>query len=212
MDEKKIVREILSAYDAIKITDEDGFVIFFELYGNEYGIVYPLIENPTSRLVIIIKDNKNYDYPHIMLSEIPINGNIYRSICLYEAGSQIEYLKTYEEKVIDAIDRLFELLNLSSLEIEKEFQKEFLFYWNMQAETFINVYIQSDRGFHKMNVYVNQKGDFRLISPGIKLNDKKDFSHFPNLDVYYIPIIDNRGILPPVKKKIVEIYKYSRCS
>lgn len=202
MDEKKIVKEILSSYDEIKITNEDNLVIFFELYGNEYGIVFPFKEAPTSRPAIIIKDNKNYDYPHIMLSEIPINGNMYRSICLYEAGSQIEYLKTYEEKVIDAIDRLFELLNLSSLEIEKEFQKEFLFYWNMQAETFINVYIQSDRVFHKMNVYVNQKGDFRLISLGIKLNDKKDFSHFPNLDVYYIPIIDNRGIIPPVKNKL----------
>lgn len=202
MDEKKIVKEILSLYDEIKITNEDDNFIFFELYGNEYGIVYPLIEAPISRPAIIIKDNKNYEYPHIMLSEIPINGNMYRSICLYEAGSQIEYLKTYEEKVIDAIDRLFELLNLSSLEIEKEFQKEFLFYWNMQAETFIDAYIQSDRVFHKMNVYVNQEGNFRLISPGIKLNDKKEFRHFPNLDVYYIPIIDNRGILPPVKNKM----------
>lgn len=180
MDEKKIVKEILSSYDEIKIAKEDEFVIFFELYGNEYGIIYPLIEVPTSTPAIIIKDNKNYDYPHIMLSEIPINGNMYRSICLYEAGSQIEYLKTYEEKVVDAIDRLFELLNLSSLEIEKEFQKEFLFYWNMQAETSIDVYIKSDRVFHKMNVYVNLEGRFRVISPGIKLNDKKEFSHFPN--------------------------------
>lgn len=202
MDEKKTIKKILSSYDEIKVTNEDDFVIFFELYGSEYGMVYPLKEIRTSRPIIIIKDNKNYDYPHIMLSEIPINGNIYRSICLYEAGSQIEYLKTYEEKVVDAIDRLFQLLKLSPLEIEKEFQKEFLFYWNMQAKTFINGYIQSSRVFHKMNVYVNQKGYFRLVSPGIKLNDKGEFSHFPNLDVYYIPIIDNRGILPPVKNKL----------
>lgn len=202
MDEKKIVKEILSSYDEIKVTNEDDFIIFFELYGNEYGLVYSLIEVPASRPIIIIKDNKKYDYPHIMLSEIPVNGNIYHFICLYEAGSQIEYLKSYEEKLIDAINRLFELLRLSPLEIEKEFQKEFLFYWNMQAKTIINGYIQSNREFHKMNVYVNQEGYLRFVSPGIKLNDKNNFNHFPNLDVYYIPIIDNRGILPPVKNKL----------
>lgn len=202
MDEKKIVKEILSSYDEIKIINEDDLIIFFELYGNEFGLVYPSIEVPTNRPVIIIKDNNNYNYPHIMLSEMPINGTMFRSICLYEAGSQIEYLKTYEEKLIDTIDRLFDLIKLSSLEIEKEFQKEFLFYWNIQSETFINAYIQSNRVFHKMNVYINQERYFRLVSPGIKLNDKKEFGHFPNLDVYYIPIIDNRGILPPVKNRL----------
>ena len=202
MDEIKTIREILSSYDEISNISDDGKIVFFELYNNTYGLLFLPLTDPLSRPIIFIKDDEQYDYPHIMLSEIPINGDNYRALCLYESGTQIEYIKTYEEKLIDAINRLFELLNLSPYEIEREFQNEFLFYWNAQAKEEVDVYIQSERTFHRMNVYRNKDGIFRFVSRKIALNDKSKYMHVPNLNVYYIPIIDNRGILPPLKNKL----------
>lgn len=202
MDEVKAIREILSSYDEISNISDDGKIVFFELYNNTYGLLFLSLVDPLSRPIIFIKDDEQYDYPHIMLSEIPINGDKYRALCLYESGTQIEYIKTYEEKLIDAIDRLFELLNLSPYEIEREFQNEFLFYWNAQAKEEVDVYIQSERTFHRMNVYRNKDGIFRFVSRKIALNDKSKYKHVPNLNVYYIPITDNRGILPPLKNKL----------
>lgn len=202
MDEIKTIREILSSYDEISNISDDGKIVFFELYNNTYGLLFLPLTDPLSRPIIFIKDDEQYDYPHIMLLEIPINGDNYRALCLYESGTQIEYIKTYEEKLIDAINRLFELLNLSPYEIEREFQNEFLFYWNAQAKEEVDVYIQSERTFHRMNVYRNKDGIFRFVSRKIALNDKSKYMHVPNLNVYYIPIIDNRGILPPLKNKL----------
>lgn len=202
MDEIKIIREVLSSYEEISVISDDGTIVFFELYNNTYGLLFLSLTDPLSRPIIFIKNDEQYNYPHIMLSEIPIKGENYRVLCLYESGTQIEYIKTYEEKLIDAINRLFELLNLSPYEIEKEFQKEFLFYWNAQTKEEVDVYIQSERIFHRMNVYKNKEGIFRFVSRKIALNDKSKYMHVPNLNVYYIPITDNRGILPPLKNKL----------
>lgn len=202
MDEVKAIKEILSSYDEISNISDDGKIVFFELYNNTYGLVFLSLTNPLSRPIIFVKDNKQYNYPHIMLSEIPINGDNYRALCLYESGTQIEYIKTYEEKLIDVINKLFELLNLSSYEIEKEFQKEFLFYWNAQAKETVDAYIQSERTFDCMDAYKDKEGFFRFVSRKIALNDKSKYIHIPNLNVYYIPITDNRRILPPIKNKL----------
>lgn len=201
MDEKETVKEILSSYDEIKILEEKDGIIFFELHNNEYGFLYSSKEEPTENPTIIIKDYERYDCPHIMLSENTLYENKYRVICLHEDGSVISYLQSYEEKIIDIIDRLIELLSLSPLEIEVEFQKEFLFYWNNQAKYIVETYISPERVFQKMNMYINKNKNYRFVSLGIKLHDKNNFSHVPNINIYYIPIIDNRGILPHFKNK-----------
>ena len=113
-----------------------------------------------------------------------------------------------EDKVIMVIEQLIKLLSLSELEIEKEFQKEFLFYWDMQTTNMpaIKIYIGYDRVFQKMNVYLNKDASIRIVSNGIKLNDKdkkedekRVWEYKYKAPGYYIPIIDNRRIKPPTK-------------
>lgn len=51
-----------------------------------------------------------------------------------ENGSTIPFLQSFEEKIIDIIERLIHLLSLSDIEKEEEFQKEFLFLLEQAAE------------------------------------------------------------------------------
>lgn len=203
MEENKIIKEILSTYDEIQILCEEDDIVFFKLKDKEYGIWYPKEEKRTIRPFILVKSGSQYDYPHIMQFEIPIDKDKqkYRFVCLHESEDIINYLMSYEEKIIDAIERLIQLLSLSTLEVEEEFQKEFLYYWNEQTKDGISarLYVASDRVFQNMNVYKNKDNMLRVVTNGIKLNDKDEWSFVYNTAAFYIPIIDNRRILPPVK-------------
>jgi molybdopterin/thiamine biosynthesis adenylyltransferase len=203
--ENQIIKEILSAYDGIKISYEEDDIVFFNYNDKEYGFWYPKEEKKTNRPFILVKNDDRYNYPHILQFEIPLNEDKqkYRLVCLHESGKTINYLMSYEEKIIDAIDRLIQLLSLSTLEIEEEFQKEFLYYWNDQIKTDISVrlYIAPDRVFQSMNVYQNKYRMLRAVTNGIKLNDRDEWSFVHNISAFYIPIIDNRRILPPVKDR-----------
>lgn len=213
MAENQIIKEILSTYDEIQILCEEDDIVFFKLNDKEYGIWYSKEGKRTSKPFILVKnDVKNdsqYDYPHIMQFEIPIDKDKqkYRLVCLHESGDTINYLMLYEEKIIDTIERLIQLLSLSPLEIEEEFQKEFLYYWNEQTKDDITarLYVASDRVFQNMNVYQNKDNMLRVVTNGIKLNDKNEWSFVYNICAFYIPIIDNRRILPPVKDKSWEM-------
>lgn len=209
MAENQIIKEILSAYDEIQISCEEDDIVFFKLKDKEYGIWYSKEENRTSKPFILVKNDSQYDYPHILPFEIPIDKDKqkYRLVCLHESGNIINFLMSYEEKIIDAIDRLIQLLSLSQLEIEEEFQKEFLYYWNEQVKNDISVrlYVAPDRVFQRMNIYQNKDKMYRSVTNGIKLNDKDTWNCVNNICAFYIPIIDNRRILPPVKDKLWKI-------
>lgn len=207
--ENKIIKKILSTYDEIQILYEKDDIIFFNLKNKEYGIWYSKEEKRTSKPFILVKSDSQYDYPHIFSFEIPMDKNKqkYRLVCLHESGDTINYLMSYEEKIIETIERLIQLLSLSPLEIEEEFQKEFLYYWNEQRKNVIpmGLYIDSDRVFQSMNVYQSKYKMVRAVTNGIKLNDKDEWSYVHNICAFYIPIIDNRRILPPVKDKLWKI-------
>lgn len=209
MDKNQIIKDILSTYKDIQFLNEEDDIVFFKLKEKEYGIWYPKGENRISKPLILVRNDNQYDYPHILPFEIPIDKDKqkYRLVCLHEAGNTINYLMSYEEKIIDTIDRLIHLLSLSPLEVEEEFQKEFLYYWNQQTmdDNLVRLYIDADRVFQRMNVYQKKDKEIRIVANGIKLNDKDEWSFVPNTCAFYVPIIDNRRILPPVKDKIWKI-------
>lgn len=213
MDNKEIVSKILDSYEEIKITDEQEGIVFFEMKGKEYGCWYPEENQDTSSPFILIKNDVEYDYPHILPTNIPIDKNLankYRYVCLDENDGKIPFLQSFEEKIIDMLERLTHLLSLSDIEKEEEFQKEFLFYWNDMADCskICRVYLRQERKFQKLNTYKSNNGVIRFIANGIFLNDankedegRKKWKHIPELPVFYIPIIDKRRILPPTRDK-----------
>lgn len=209
MGEKEIVLSILRKYDEISVIPTDSEEILFTLFNRKYYCVYPLKKDQTGRVCFLVKSDEQYDYPHILSFEDHSEG--YSYICLYENDNIIHFLQTYEEKVVDAVERLIALLLLSPIEKEVEFQKEFLYYWNNKAinEHSIYLFIKQNRTFQKMNIYSKCiSGNlvaWNVISDGIKLNqsaiNKKEWNFCPVVDAFYIPIIDNRRILPPTHNK-----------
>lgn len=213
MDKKKVVFQILDSYAEITITDQQDNIVFFEIGGKEYGCCYPEIDQDTSSPFIFVKNDTEYDYPHILPTSIPMDKNFankYRYVCLDENDSTIPFLQSFEEKIIDIIEKLIHLLSLSDIEKAEEFQKEFLFYWNQAAEDtgICKLYIGKEREFQKLNAYKSNDGAVRFVANGICLNDankkvngSKKWRHLPELPVFYIPITDKRRVLPPTRDK-----------
>ncbi|MST51896.1 ThiF family adenylyltransferase [Hornefia butyriciproducens] len=121
------------------------------------------------------------------------------------SDSIVSTLVSYEDKIIDCIDRLIELLGMNPVEKEREFQKEFMYYWNSEAagKDRIRAYLRDGTRFSEMDSFYGTN-IVRLVEQGLDLSDidernkgeRKWTRHLEN-DVYHIPITDNRGIIPP---------------
>lgn len=212
MDNQITVRDLLESYDEIAIDNEfiDGFFLI-SLFGKQFLFIAPFQEKPESSAIVYLYNDIGLDIPHIMLREKTFD-NIkylpdgkYRWVCLYEQDSIVNSIISYNDKVIDAIDRLIELLSMNEIEKEREFQKEFMFYWNVNAigEREFTIYLKSKDAFAEMDAYYGEK-NVRIIDRKTHLSDielkenghLKWINHVEN-DVFFIPIVDNRGIVPP---------------
>ena len=148
----KIIKKILKSFNEISILDEEDGITFFNLMEKDFGIIY---SNSNLMPLIVIRNEETFDYPHIMIKEYEhSDGYKYRRLCLIESDKFVKYTMSFEDKVILLVEQLIKLLSLSKLEIEKEFQKEFLFYWNYQSQNTdsIEIYARSQIQFQKKNV------------------------------------------------------------
>lgn len=216
MADINIAKDILKTYDEITVdySRSNETVVIFQLFENQFALLCPTLENPASKATILVIDDSEFDFPHIMLREINIDGTSflpkgkYRYVCLHEAGSLVASIQTYEEKIIDEIERLIELMQLSPVEIEKEYQKEFLYYWNSAAsKSNVDLFLGNLQEFMPLKVYQG-KDSFRYVSPMVNLSDidereknDKVWQQRVDINAFYIPIIDNRRIIPPVKNQ-----------
>lgn len=221
-----IAFEIISSYEQISVESSPDIeeVIIFSYGERRFAFICPQKDDPASSGCMLTLNDTLFNQPHILLREIDFEGcstlppGKYRNICLYESGSIVYSLLSYEDKIIDAIERLLTLLNLSPMQKEKEFQKEFLVYWNTVAKGGKrDIYLEDDQSFSVLSVY-QSKDLVRYVAPKIHLNDldsisdgKKIWQQHIDISALYMPIIDNRGILPPTKdfcwgkKQILEI-------
>lgn len=214
MDNSMTVRDILESYEEITIKKqvlEDSY--FFTLFEKTFLFFPPDKEEPSSVASIFLYNDELLDYPHIMLREEIITDDkelphgTYRSVCLFEQDSIVNTLVSFEDKIIDCVDRLIELLSMNPVEREREFQKEFMFYWNSEAnygKTFVT-YLSQESEFAAMDAYFGADR-VRLVEQGVALSDidardksGRRWTHHIENAIYYIPIMDSRGILPPHK-------------
>lgn len=209
-----VAYEIISSYEGINVesTPDIKDTVVFNFMERRFAFLCPEIDNSASSGLLFVLDDTSFDQPHIMLREIDYAGSCilpkgkYRYICLHENGSMIYSLMSYKDKIIDSIERLISLLTLSPLQKEREFQKEFLVYWNAVAHAGRReVYLRNDLSFSSLLVYQNSD-QTRYIAPQICLNDldstqngKKTWQQRIDTTAFFIPIINNRGILPPTK-------------
>ena len=180
-----------------------------------FALLCPDEQNPVSVAVILVIDD-DFDYPHIMLKEIDFKGDDvlakgkYRFVCLHQSGSVISFLQPFDEKITEEIERLIELMQLSHKETEREYQKEFLYYWNAVSHNDnAQLFLRNTDEYAKMGVYQGEKIR-RYLASNIVLSDIEErkskgkdrvWQRRSDIEAFFIPIIDNRGILPPTKKK-----------
>ena len=206
------VREILESYEEITVDQQiiDG-VLFFTMFEKQFLFLAPSEDDPASKATIYLVNDELLDHPHIMLRDTNFTDierfpeGIYRWICLYEQDSIMNTLVSYEDKIIDCIDRLIELLGMNPVEKEREFQKEFMYYWNSEAagKNRIRAYLRDETRFSEMDSF-HGTNIVLLVEQGLDLSDidernkgeRKWTRHLEN-DTYHIPITDNRGIIPP---------------
>lgn len=204
--------EIMESYNEILIDKViyDG-VVLFTLFQKHFFIFAPSENSDDSTASIYLYNDDGLDFPHILLRDETIaegddlpKGN-YRCACLYEQESVVNTIVPYEDKIIDALDRLIELLTMNDVEKEREFQKEFMFYWNSESisDDVFTVYLDHEDIFSDMDAYYGDN-NVRIIKRGINLSDIDSIKdkkrvwrrHIENA-VYYIPITDSREIRPP---------------
>lgn len=171
----------------------------FDLRGNRYEMSFSESEFDYPDIIALSEPNKSF--PHYSTKTYTHANMICRDLCIVEDGTIVNASLSFNEKICDAIERLKKLLNLSEFEITKEFQNEFIAYWNdySTGEPII-VFLNREDKYQILNKYQG-KYENRYVSYGVFWNDKKEFIHIPNVEVYYLPISDARGIIPPRNNK-----------
>lgn len=214
LDNCMTVKEILETYDGVSVEQVilEDFVMF-RLFEKEFLLVGPSKDDRSSEALIYLFNDEGEEFPHILLRDIEIDkdkalpSGKYRCICLYEQESIVNSLFSYEEKIIDAVDRLIELLTMTEAEKENEFQKEFLYYWSKHTSLQnADIYLKQDVKFTKLQKYCSEETT-RYIENDIGLMDinsrdskgNRKWQQHLETDAFFIPIIDNRGILPPYR-------------
>ena len=218
------IRLILSKYEEIEVVEEFDLGIKFKLFDIEYAIMF--FNDNAFPTIFAIDDISQY--PHFALREIPYNGQTFKSICLFEDGLLIEYIHPFEEKISLCIERLISLVKMSRFEIVKEYHKEFLVYWNARCITAgqygqykYSLFLDNDSEVQWLQQQIFKDKNIRITKPERFFNDAKDKQAVQTAPVLFLPIIDSRELLPPLKSSkwgadqindIVHGVKYSRIS
>ena len=211
MDNMKTIKDILELYDEISEIEElDEWHVFFNLRGCRFILIMPDHQEKWSRPFICVHNNDSLNLPHVMLhsfNDKSLPNGEYRYVCLAEQESVVYSLLSFEEKILDAVDRLIEISDFKGIEIERELQKEFKYYWNDACENkkeSYDVYIAHSEKCLLLDVYYGKKK--RLVEKDITLNDLNDKAEEKRIweqhyeyKAVYIPITDSRGIIPPHK-------------
>ncbi len=122
------------------------------------------------------------------------------SLCLLDKERHV--LTSYDlfELVDLYLYQIKRLLDMTSKQIEREFQKEFLYYWNLSAKKgFIDIYIGEESEPAELELWcerINKIDKFTTLPKNVSLNEL----HKPKgtyETAIYIPISDISGILPP---------------
>lgn len=202
-DNTLIIRDLVNDIDVFQVTEiknnnvvfvyKENFTFTFLMFHEEYDF--------KGNIPLILMNNSESDLPHILMEELDIEGRKYRYVCLIESEQYIFSGMSFKEKALLLLNQLQRLLEKSPREIEIEYQKEFLFYWNRAAvdNGFYHSYIDSNTEPQIVKCY-RKDGVDRLVGENIKLNDLRTWKKVKDY-VLYIPIINSTGIIPPTKNK-----------
>jgi molybdopterin/thiamine biosynthesis adenylyltransferase len=191
-------------------SEGDFFIPFtFKEFHYYMTILYP--NDPTTRQIkVSMKDDKGLlSYPHIFLqnnTRINVEGENLFYLCLVNKEEHIFSSMSIAEHVNLYMEQLERLMNLTQTQIDTEFQKEFLNYWNQTVtqKIWVDIYISNKREVCEVECL-----HVRNIAPDIqRILIKEPFMHINSTYTesgtmekgLFIPIADSVGIVPPTKQ------------
>lgn len=198
--------KILNSYEAISNVRPHDLGALFEL---DYYTYLISITNPhgfPSVYSVFVKR----EYPHFSRAQLQgIDGYAYK-ICLYDDGTIVEYIHSFEEKVRASIEWLIALMRMTRPQIIEEYQKEFAVYW-VKACYCIGAYsgrryqlFLDDENSYQWLCQTRKKGAervTRVAKEGHYFNDLTGEEISEKVPALYVPIEDARGIIPPLESK-----------
>lgn len=122
-------------------------------------------------------------------------------LCLLEKEQHVLTAYHLFELIELYLEQVKNLLDMNSKQIEKEFQKEFLYYWNLsvQKKILMDIYIDEESNVAELELWSERIKNIEKITTlpnNLSLNE----CHKPKgtyETALYIPITDISGILPP---------------
>ncbi len=193
---------ILNNYSEFTNIEPDDIGVTFSYNDADYEIL--IFDEDKTYIPCMTTINNTKSFPHISLSSIEFQGKKYRILCLFEQGTIVNSLLPFEDKIKLLADRLIELATLSKHEIESEYQKEFLYYWNASVKDMnkeYQLYLNNDSHCLWLNQYLYRNNIIRIKESAFMFNDESTMIQKDKIPVLYLPILDARGILPPLPDK-----------
>lgn len=210
----EICQKVIRQFDDIILTDinsklENEIIeMMFVINDKNFSMWLTKDEDRDDMPWITVMDNIN-PYPHFMLREVELKGRKYNSICLYESEQLVFSLFSLEEKISFAINQLLRLISLTNVQIEEEYQKEFLYYWRHFADSKnrYDLYLIENNTYEWLELYSIDNNHKCIMHPDISINEyyKKKLKFKEKSEVLYLSINDARGILPPMKDKLWDV-------
>lgn len=191
----------IQSYKNLNIVEKNDFSVVFSDNHNHVFTCFLLNSDYdlNGNLPFIMANNCEDDFPHFILSSIDIEDTNYRYICLHQREQYVVSNLSLEEKLEFLLNNLKRLTSLNKKQIEGEFQKEFLYYWNSMVSSNFrpHVFIECDDSYKELSCYLNS-GSVRVVSEKIQLNDISNWKKTSSCAVY-VPLVNIEGIVPPTK-------------
>lgn len=197
-DYSAIVVEKLNEYSDIQEVEVTQIGVDFVINNKKMTIICNEGFMSAYTMPFVIAQNENDFYPHYL----SLKDNLH-FLCLSEHDSLVEYLLSFEEKIHFLITQIIRLCNLSPSEIEEEYKKEFYYYWSKfisNRDKKIEMFFNSSDKIERLKLIKDIDQNHRIASQDKIFNDADKYKIDCGMPVFYIPIIDNRGVLPPIQK------------
>ncbi|EPH4877434.1 ThiF family adenylyltransferase [Enterococcus faecium] len=202
MDNAQKFNEIIKKHEVFSIVKVEESSVMFKYQEKTCFTLILYYENFdfNEMMPLIVANNFHEDFPHIMMESVKVKDKEYRSICLYEKEKFIFSDLSYVQKIEFLLERLENLLKLSEIDQEKEFQKEFSHYWNASVSIKFapHIFFTCNSELRHLDYYL-KNGIYRVLTKDKKLNDIDKWKKTKDKG-FLIPIVNKDSILPPTKK------------
>lgn len=193
--------EILSCYSIFTNVHQENEGVLFEHESRAYKLW--VFSDRYSRPAITMVGERKL-YPHYLTDELVLGGVNYQRVCLFDDIEYVNAVIEPEEKITDVINRFVALVSLNHVEIEAEYQKEFLLYWH-RAITYCGVknelYLYENFDHCWLEKREMSKTLFRYIEKSDIFNDKTAQMYVDKKPAFFARIFNTQGVYPPLPNK-----------